>query len=133
MAQLSSASFYFLFIDVDGLDNILPSWSSSTSTSMTMILSTNQRPRKCDKTYRMKERKRDIHLNIMRTYALRAAAVMISNYTNNYQFSTRLCLQNELVEIVHSTKLLGTIVTQDLSWWKNANYSTKELTSDYIY
>ena len=52
VAQLSSASFYFLFIDVDGLDNILPSWSSSTSTSMTMIFLTNQRPRKCDMTYR---------------------------------------------------------------------------------
>ena len=45
-------SLFFLFscatadivIDVDGLDNILPSWSSSTSTSMTMIFSTNQRP-----------------------------------------------------------------------------------------
>jgi len=56
-AQLS-LSLFFLFscatadivIDVDGLDNVLPSWSSSTSTSMAMIFSTNQRPRKCDKT-----------------------------------------------------------------------------------
>ena len=61
-AQLS-LSLFFLFscatadivIDVDGLDNVLPSWSSSTSTSMTMIFSTNQRPRKCDKNDRMTE------------------------------------------------------------------------------
>ena len=48
VAQLSSAFHYFstadIVIDVDGLDNILSSWSSSTSTSMTMIFSTNQRP-----------------------------------------------------------------------------------------
>ena len=51
-------SLFFLFscatadivIDVDGLDNILPSWSSSTSTSIRMIFLTNQRPRKCDMT-----------------------------------------------------------------------------------
>ena len=53
MAQLSSDLDYFscflatadIVIEVDDLDNILPSWSSSTSTSMTMIFSTNQRPR----------------------------------------------------------------------------------------
>ena len=43
-AQLS-LSLFPIVIDVDGLDNILPSWSSSTSTSMTMIFLTNQRPR----------------------------------------------------------------------------------------
>ena len=61
-AQLS-LSLFFLFscatadivIDVDGLDNILPSWSSSTSTSMMMIFLTNQRPRKCDMTEGQKE------------------------------------------------------------------------------
>ena len=79
VAQLSSDFHYFscfsaladIVIDVDGLDNILPSWSSSTSTSMTMIFSTNQRPRKCDMTDRMT----DTHFDIMTTNALRAAAV----------------------------------------------------------
>ena len=52
--------------------------------------------------------------------------VMIFNYTNNYQFSTRLYLQSELLEIVQSTKLLGTIVTQDLTWWENTNYLTRK-------
>ena len=51
---------------------------------------------------------------------------MIFNYTNNYQFSTRLYLQSELLEIVQSTKLLGTIVTQDLTWWENTNYLTRK-------
>ena len=37
---------------MDELDNILPLWSSSTSTSLMMIFSTNQRPKKCDMTER---------------------------------------------------------------------------------
>ena len=77
VAQLSSAFHYFstadIVIDVDGLDNILPSWSSSTLTSMTMIFLTNQRPRNCDMTERQKHR----HFDIMTTNALRAAAVKI--------------------------------------------------------
>ena len=78
-AQLS-LSLFFLFscatadivIDVDGLDNILPSWSSSTSTSMTMIFLTNQRPRKSVMT--------EWHLDIMTSNALRAAAVKSQMY-----------------------------------------------------
>ena len=52
--------------------------------------------------------------------------IIIFNFTNNYQFSTRLYLRNELLEIVPSTKLLGTVVTQDLTWWENTNYLTKK-------
>ena len=38
----------------------------------------NQRPRKCDMTYRKKERHIEGHPDIMTTYALRAAAVKTS-------------------------------------------------------
>ena len=41
---------------------------------------------------------------------------MIFNFTKNYQFSTRLKLKNESLEIVENTKLLGTIVQNDLKW-----------------
>ena len=41
---------------------------------------------------------------------------MIFNYTEKYQFSTRLLLNNELVENLSSTKLLGTIISDDLRW-----------------
>ena len=44
----------------------------------------------------------------------------------NNSFSKRLYLQDELLEIVRSTKLLGTVVTQDLTWWENTNYLTKK-------
>ena len=76
MAQLSSDFRYFscfpatadIVIDVDGLDNILPLWSSLTSTSMTMIFSTNQKW--CD-THN------DRDVDIMTTGVCRAAAVKI--------------------------------------------------------
>ena len=52
--------------------------------------------------------------------------VMIFNYSHNYQFSTRLYIENELLELVKETKLLGTIITSDLSWWENTNYLCKK-------
>ena len=44
---------------------------------------------------------------------------MIFNFTNKYQFSTRLTLEDEILETVSETKLLGTIVSNDLKWDKN--------------
>ena len=41
---------------------------------------------------------------------------MIFNYTRNYQFTTRLSLNEQNVEVIDSTKLLGTIITNDLKW-----------------
>ena len=51
---------------------------------------------------------------------------MIFNYTKNYQFGTRLYLENQLLETVQETKLLGTIVSSDLTWWQNTNYLTRK-------
>ena len=48
---------------------------------------------------------------------------MIFNYTNNYQFTTRLSLCDEKIEVLKSTKLLGTIISDDLKWDSN----TKEI------
>ena len=44
---------------------------------------------------------------------------MIFNRTQNYQFSTRLTLDSTLLETIHETRLLGTIVSSDLTWHKN--------------
>ena len=44
---------------------------------------------------------------------------LIFNYSKNYQFSTDLKLEGEVVETVSETKLLGTIITSDLNWNKN--------------
>ena len=51
---------------------------------------------------------------------------MIFNFTDNFQFNTRLSLNNENIEIVDNTKLLGVIVSNDLKWKKNTEYLVKK-------
>ena len=51
---------------------------------------------------------------------------MIFNYTQNYQFSTRLHINQEIMETVEETKLLGTIITNDLKWDKNTSHIVKK-------
>ena len=44
---------------------------------------------------------------------------MIFNFTDEYQFATRLYLENALLENLNETKLLGVYITSDLTWTKN--------------
>ena len=46
---------------------------------------------------------------------------MIINFTENYQFTTRLQLHQRNVEIVDQMKVLGTIITNKLTWDENCN------------
>ena len=46
---------------------------------------------------------------------------MVFNSTTKYQFSTRLKIDNEILETGKETRLLGTIITDDLKWGKNTN------------
>ena len=41
---------------------------------------------------------------------------MILNYTNKYQFTTRLCIDDKVLEVMNHARLLGTIICDDLSW-----------------
>ena len=41
---------------------------------------------------------------------------MIVNFTQKYQFGTRLKVDDGILEIVQSAKILGTIISDDLSW-----------------
>ena len=41
---------------------------------------------------------------------------MIFNFTDRFQFSTRLKLKGENIEVIDSTKLLGTVLSNDLKW-----------------
>ena len=52
--------------------------------------------------------------------------IMVFNFTKNYQFSTRLELEGKILETVSETKLLGTIVTNDLKWGKNTSFIVKK-------
>ena len=51
---------------------------------------------------------------------------LIINFTEKYQFSTRLMLNDEKVETLNSTKLLGTIISDDLHWDLNTKNIVKK-------
>ena len=50
---------------------------------------------------------------------------MVFNFTNNFQFSTRIQLENEVTEIVKETKLLGVIINDQLTWDPNTDSLVK--------
>ena len=52
--------------------------------------------------------------------------LMIFNLTDKYQFSTRIFLENSKLEIIEETKLLGCIITSDLTWHRNTEYMVKK-------
>ena len=52
--------------------------------------------------------------------------VMIFNCTKRYQFSTRIFLNNSVLETISETCLLGTILSSDLTWHKNLEMLTRK-------
>ena len=52
---------------------------------------------------------------------------MVFNFTDNHQFTTRLQLKGENVEIVKQMKILGTIVTDKMSWDDNCQHLIKKV------
>ena len=50
---------------------------------------------------------------------------MIINYTNNYQINTRLHMEQQLLEQISETRLLGVIIRDDLSFKSNTNSIVK--------
>ena len=51
---------------------------------------------------------------------------LVFNITDKYQFATRLRLNDEMVENLESTKLLGTILSDDLRWDLNTKNIVKK-------
>ena len=51
--------------------------------------------------------------------------LMVFNFTENYQFGTRLQLNGDNLEIVDRAKLLGVIITDDLKWEANTESIVK--------
>ena len=52
-------------------------------------------------------------LNVQKT------KTMIFNFCLDHQFQTRLYVENTLLETIRETKLLGTVITDDLKWHGN--------------
>ena len=55
----------------------------------------------------------------------RKSCGMIFNFTQKYQFTSRITMQGQPLEIVDHTKLLGVILTNDLRWSRNTDYIIK--------
>ena len=65
-------------------------------------------------------KKQKMKLNIKKTKN------MIFNFSNKFQFTTKLSVENENIEIVKEVKLLGTYITDDLKWNKNTTELVKK-------
>ena len=57
---------------------------------------------------------------------------MIFNFSTKNQFNTRLKLEDKVLEQVHSKKLLGLIITDDLTWKANTTSLVKRAYSRMI-
>ena len=52
--------------------------------------------------------------------------IMIINFTRKYKFATRIKLQNENIQIVNTAKILGTIISDQLTWDANCKAIIKK-------
>ena len=50
---------------------------------------------------------------------------MVINFTDNYQFNTRLSFEDVLLEEVQETRLLGVVINNTLTWNSNTEYIVK--------
>ena len=51
---------------------------------------------------------------------------MVVNFTEKYQFNTRLLLDKTLLSQVRETRLLGVVLTDDLTWKSNTDFIVKQ-------
>jgi hypothetical protein len=64
-------------------------------------------------------KKQKMKLNTKKTKSI------IFNFTKKYQFSTKLSVDDQKLDIVREAKLLGTHITDDLKWNKNTSEIVK--------
>ena len=57
---------------------------------------------------------------------------MIFNFTNKYQFATRLKLKGQNIQVVDKMKILGTTVTNSLSWDENCSEIIRKVNSRMV-
>ena len=50
----------------------------------------------------------------------------IFNYSRKHQFTTKLSVDEQNLEVVNETKILGTIITDDLKWGENTREIAKK-------
>ena len=65
-------------------------------------------------------KKKEMKLNVEKT------KYMIINFTTNHQFQTRLNLEGQLIDQVHQARLLGLLISDDLTWKANTDHLVKK-------
>ena len=50
---------------------------------------------------------------------------MLFNFTNKFQFATRIKMEDDVIEIINETKLLGVMVNDRLNWNSNTAFLVK--------
>ena len=54
---------------------------------------------------------------------------MIFNFCKEYQFTSKILIENEEMELISQTKLLGVIVNDSLTWEENTKYLVQRANS----
>lgn len=93
---------------------------SNIPTSNLFIPSDNLRTQKFISDLEVWTKDKQMRLNVKKTKN------MIFNFSRKYQFNTDIKLEGETVETIRQTKLLGAIITDDLSWNKNTAKLVKD-------
>ena len=93
---------------------------SNIPTSNLFIPSDNLRTQKFMSDLEVWTRGKQMKLNVKKTKN------MIFNFSKKYQFNTDIKLEGETVETIKQTKLLGAIITDDLSWNRNTAKLVKD-------
>ena len=65
------------------------------------------------------------NLNKMKLNTKKTKA-MVFNFTNDFQFSTRIVAEDDTVNIVKEAKLLGVIINDQLTWDQNTDSLVKQ-------
>ena len=53
------------------------------------------------------------------------SSLMCFNFTHNFQFTTRMTMEGHTLQLNQQTKLLGVIITNDITWSENTRYIIK--------
>ena len=60
---------------------------------------------------------------------IKKSKAMVFNFTNDFQFGTRMVLNNQDLEEIQETKLLGVIINNKLNWDSNTDFLVKKANS----
>ena len=57
--------------------------------------------------------------------------IMVFKFTTNYQCSTRVTLNDNLLDRITDTRFMGTVISSDMKWQKNSNpFVPKRISED---